>query len=309
MSAEKTTSLRRRALKGPLPYYGIILPLRTIVRALPPRQALRFGCLVGTLMYHGVRRYREVALRNLADAFGWERQQTEAVARQTFRNIGKTLVEFLRLPVQSPEEIRRLCRLERMEYLHEALAAGRGVLVISAHYGNWELLAARAVADGIPLTVVAREADDAATNSLVNGIREDRGYRVIPRQSAPRRVLEALRRNHVVVLLMDQNTISGGEFVPFFGRPAATVTGPAVFALRTGAAVIPAFDVRQPDDTHVGRCEPPVIPTVTGDRDEDVRALTARLTAVIEAQVRSDPTQWFWIHDRWRHRPPEERCH
>lgn len=307
MNGANTTARRRRTLNAALPYYGVALPLQTVARALPPRQATQFGGLVGMLMYRTVRQYREVALRNLANAFGWERHQTEAVARETFRNLGKTMVEFLRLPVLPPAELRRLCRLERMEYVEEGLAAGRGALVVSAHYGNWELLAARAVADGIPLNVVAREADDAAMNSLVNGIREECGYRVISRQSAPRRVLEALRRNEVVVMLMDQNTISGGAFVPFFHRPAATVTGPAVFALRTGAAVIPAFVTRQPDDTHVGRCEPPVAPTRTGDRAEDIRALTARLTAVIETQIRADPTQWFWIHDRWRHRPPEER--
>jgi KDO2-lipid IV(A) lauroyltransferase len=120
-------------------------------------------------------------------------------------------------------------------------------------------------------------------------------------------VLEALRRNEVVVLLMDQNTIKGGEFVPFFGRLAATVTGPAVFALRTGAPLIPAFVQRQPDDTHIGRFLGPVTPARTGDREQDVRALTAQLTAIIECQIRADPTQWFWIHDRWRHRPREER--
>jgi KDO2-lipid IV(A) lauroyltransferase len=307
MSVSNAAGLRRRERKHTLRYYGFILPLQTLARVLPPRQADRFGSLIGLLMFRCVRRYREVARRNLANAFGWGPRETEAAARETFQNIGKTLVEFLRLPGLSAAEVRRLCRLEGIEYVHEALAAGRGVIVISAHYGNWELFTARVAADSIPVSVVAREADDAAMNALVNGIREGCGYRVIPRQSAPRRVLEKLRRNEVVALLMDQNTISGGEFVPFFDRLAATVTGPAVFALRTGAALIPAFDVRQPDGTHVGRFEPPVVPVVTGDQVEDVRALTARLTAVIEAQIRANPTQWFWIHDRWRHRPPHER--
>jgi Kdo2-lipid IVA lauroyltransferase/acyltransferase len=307
MSDSKAVARRRRERTRALSYYTFILPMQRLVQLLPSSAATRLGGLIGLLMFRIVRRYREVALRNLASAFEWGPQQTERVARETFRNLGKTLVEFLRLPVLSAAEIRRICRLEGTEYVTQELTAGRGVIIITAHYGNWELFAARVAIDGVRLNVVAREADDAATNALVNGIREGCGYRVIPRQSAARGVLEALRRNEVVVLMMDQNTIAGGEFVPFFDRLAATVTGPAVFALRTGAAIVPAFAVRQPDGTHVGRVLPPFVPIRTGDRAEDVRMLTAHLTAVIEAQVRADPTQWFWIHDRWRHRPPDER--
>jgi KDO2-lipid IV(A) lauroyltransferase len=266
------------------------------------------GVALGELLFRGVRRYREVALRNLSWAFGWDEAKTETVARLTFRNLGKTLVEFLRLPSLNPEQVRRLCRLEGLEHIHEALGLGRGVLLITAHYGNWELFAARYVLEGRPLWVVGRDADDPATDALVKGIRESCGYRVIPRQSAPRGVLAALRRNEAVAILMDQNTIQGGEFVPFFGRLAATVTGPAVFALRTGAPVMTCFAIRQPDDTYVGRVDPPILFEPTEDREADVINLTAQLTAVIEAQIRADPTQWFWIHDRWRHRPAAERA-
>jgi KDO2-lipid IV(A) lauroyltransferase len=298
---------REHQLSSLLPYYLFLLPLQRTARLLPAPMAPRLGAAVGMLLYRGVPRYREVAQRNLAMAFGWEAPQAKAVARQVFRNIGKTLVEFLRMPGISIHEIRRRCRLEGLDHLQAGLAAGRGVLLVTAHYGNWELLAKRLVAEGLPLSVVAREADHLATNALINGIRERSGYRVISRRHAPRGVLEALRRNEVVALLIDQNTVQGGEFVPFFGRLAATVTGPAVFALRTGAAVVPGFAVRQADDSHVGQLLPAVSLTGSGDRSADVRELTALLTKVIEAQIRADPSQWFWIHDRWRHRPPNER--
>jgi KDO2-lipid IV(A) lauroyltransferase len=278
-----------------------------LARLLPMPWAERLGAAVGDLVYWCVPRYRAVARRNMAAALEWEAPRVEAAVRQVFRNIGKTLIEFLRMPIISPSEIRQLCHLEGLEYVHAGLAAGRGVLLITAHYGNWELIAARLVEAGVRLNVVARDADDPATNAMINGIREQCGYRVIPRQSAPRGVLAALRRNEVVAMLIDQNTIEGGEFVPFFGRLAATVTGPAVLALRTGAAVIPGFCRRRPDDSHLAFGFPPVTLPRTGDMDADVRALTAHLTALIEAQVRADPTQWFWIHDRWRHRPPEEQ--
>jgi Kdo2-lipid IVA lauroyltransferase/acyltransferase len=300
---------RRRKLSLFLRYHLFILPLQQTARLLPAPLAAPLGTAVGLLLYRAVPRYREVALRNLAAVFEWEATRIDAVARQVFCNIGKTLVEFLRMPGISDEELRRRCPLEGIQHLRSGLEAGRGVLLVTAHYGNWELLAKRLVAEGFLLSVVAREADYPRTDALVNGIRERCGYHVIPRRHAPRGVLEALRRNEVVALLVDQNTVKGGEFVPFFGRPAATVTGPAVFALRTGAAVVPGFAIRQSDDTHLGRLLAPVQRPATGDRVADIRVLTEQLTGVIEEQVRADPAQWFWIHDRWRHRPPEDRAH
>jgi KDO2-lipid IV(A) lauroyltransferase len=306
MELTKDRGERKEDLASLLPFYLFLLPLQTTARVLPWRPAQRLGVGIGELLYRGVRRYREVALRNLDSAFGWEACRTQTVARQSFRNIGKTLVEFLRLPTLSKEAIRSRFHLEGMEHLHAARAAGRGALLITAHYGNWEFFAARLVLEGIPCSVVAREADTAVTNGMIQRVREACGYRVIPRQSAPRGVLGALRQNEMVAMLIDQNTVRGGIFVPFLGRQAATAIGPAVFALRTGASVVPCFAVRQPDDTHVGRFLPPVALPQSGDRETDIRELTARLTAIIETQVRADPTQWFWIHDRWRHRPPEE---
>jgi Kdo2-lipid IVA lauroyltransferase/acyltransferase len=294
-------------MRRPSPIFWLLIAVAGIARMLPTSLAQRLGAALGDLLFWGVRRYREVARRNLKAAFGWEAPRVEVVARQVFRNIGKSLVEFLRMPALSTAEVRRLCQLEGMEHLNAALDAGRGAMIITAHYGSWELLAARLVVEGIPLSVVARDADDGAINALIHRIREGCGYRVIPRQSAPRGVMEALRRNEVVAILMDQNTTQGGQFVPFFGRTAATATGPALLALRTGAALLPGFSIRLPDDRHVGRLWPRVVPHRTKDLEADVLELTAHLTQLIEAQVREDPTQWLWIHDRWRHRPPEER--
>jgi KDO2-lipid IV(A) lauroyltransferase len=294
-------------MKRPSAIYLLLTAVAGTVRVLPAAPAQRLGSALGDLLYWSVRRYREVARRNLTASFGWEAVRVEAVVRQVFRNIGKSVVEFLRLPALSEQEVRRLCELEGVEHLRAALAAGRGAMVITAHYGSWELLAARLVVEGFPLSVVARDADDDAINALINQIREGCGYRVIPRQTAPRGILEALRRNEVVAVLMDQNTTQGGQFVPFFGRMAATAIGPAVLALRTGAVLLPGFSIRLPDDRHLWRAYPPVVPARTQDLEADVLELTAHLTRIIETQVRADPTQWLWIHDRWRHRPPEER--
>lgn len=287
-------------------FFYFLLPLGALARMLPHPMAQRLGAFVGDMLFWSVPRYRAVARRNLQAALGWEPARVEAVARQVFCNIGKTLIEFLRLPILSAEALRALCGLEGMQHLRTALAAGKGAMIVTAHYGSWELLAARLIIEGVPLSVVARDADDGATNAFINRIRAQCGYHVIPRQSAPRQVLEALRRNEVVAILIDQNTTVGGRFVPFFGRMASTVTGPAQFALRTGAALLPGFAHRLADGRHIGRIDPPLTLFRTEDREKDILTITTHLTAMVEAQVRADPTQWFWIHDRWRHRPPEE---
>src|SRR6266540_7475547 len=161
MTQQQASARNRKGLSGQLPYYLFLRPLQVIARAVAPRQAALLGTAVGELLYRGVPRYRGVARRNLTAAFGWNADQTEAVARQACRNIGKTLVEFFQMPGWSATEVRRRCQLEGIEHLWTALDQGRGALVPTAHYGNWELFAARVVAEGIPLSVVAREADDA----------------------------------------------------------------------------------------------------------------------------------------------------
>src|SRR5262249_50006566 len=135
---------------------------------------------------------------------------------------------------------------------------------------------------------------------LINWIRGGCGYRVISRGHATRPALECLRRNEALGILLDQNTSSGGIYVDFFGHPAATAPGPAILARRTGAPLIPLFDRRREDGTHVVEFHPPVEWRATGDRDQDVLEITARLTQAIERQIRAEPAQWFWIHNRWK---------
>lgn len=281
--------------------------LSRLVHALPDPSAARFGEGLGDALLHASARYRRVAIRNLRLVFGeeWTEEQVQAAARDTFRNIGKTAVEFLRMASMSEKELRAKTFYEGREHLDAALARGKGVLYLTAHFGNWEMMGARLAQDGYPLNVVARDADDESVNRLMNGIRERWGYRVFSRSRSVKPLLQALRRNEMLAILNDQNYTTG-IFVPFFGRPAATATGLASLARATGAAVVPAFCVRQPDNTHCIQIHPALPLQFTEEKDEDIYRVTALVTQEIEAMVRRYPTQWMWIHDRWKHRPPEE---
>jgi KDO2-lipid IV(A) lauroyltransferase len=279
-------------------------------RALSDRAALSLGAAVGSAAYLLLPRYRRTARATLSRAFGntWSPEEIEATARQNFRHLGQTLVEFVKMSEWDGVEIDRRVKLRGTDHLDAALTAGRGVVCVTAHYGNWELLAARMVRAGYPLSVLARTSDDPAIEAIIASIRRRHGYHVIDRErrSVMRPSLECLRQNKILGILMDQNTKANEIFVEFFGHPASTATGPAILARRTGALLVPVFDRRQADGRHVAEFLPALEWDTTSDAERDIREMTICLTRLIEAQVRADPTQWFWIADRWKRQPAEQ---
>jgi Kdo2-lipid IVA lauroyltransferase/acyltransferase len=297
---------RTRPLESWLTRQSIRALLRT-VGMLPDRAARPVGSAIGTLVHTLVPPYRRVARANLARAFGatWSQAEIERTARRNFHHLGLSLVEFLKMSHWDGADIDRRVELRGTHHLDTARAAGRGVICVTGHYGNWELLAARMVRAGYPLHVIARTDDDPAIEAIIASIRRRHGYRVIDR--APERVLRpslaCLRRNEILGILMDQNSSGSEAFVDFLGHPASTATGPAILARRTGARLVPVFDRRREDGTHVSEFLPALEWEATENQERDIWEATARLSRVIEAQVRADPTQWFWVADRWKRQP------
>jgi KDO2-lipid IV(A) lauroyltransferase len=259
--------------------------------------------------YRVMPRYRKVARANLRKAYGdsWPEAEIERVARESFRNLGITLVEFfLRQPRITGEEIDREVRFVGQEHFEAAFARGKGVILVTAHYGNWEMMGPRLARAGYQVNAISRTADDPGLERMIEAIRTRSGLRQIPRRQAARQGLTALRRNEILAILLDQNTLEGGIFVPFFGHPASTATGPALFSLKTGAALVPTFCLREADGTHTMKAWPPIYPTqqsAANSRQSEVFRLTAEVTRVIELQIRERPELWFWLHNRWKLQP------
>lgn len=286
----------------------LLRTLKLIGRVMPDPVLAAMGRGLGVAAYRTMRRYREVAHRNLERAYGaeWDEARRTAVARECFRNVGMTLIEFfLKQSRLTGEEVERLVRFEGQEHYEEALARGNGVILVSAHYGNWELMGPRMQRAGYPLSGISRTADDPGTDQMVSAIRTGGGLKQIPRSRAAREGLATLRRNEILAIMLDQNTIEGGIFVPFYGHPASTAQGPAVFALKTGAAIVPTFCIRERDGSHTMRAYPPIYPEPTGDRAADIWRLTAEMTRAIERQVRERPELWCWLHNRWKLQPSD----
>jgi Kdo2-lipid IVA lauroyltransferase/acyltransferase len=282
----------------------LLAPFGWLLAHLPSAVGLAAGRRLGDLLWWALPGRRAVALDNLRRVFGGERPPAEIrrLGRRSFQHVGMNLVEACRYFLRPTHVMLSRVRVEGLQHFQTAAAHGRGVLVLTAHFGNWELLAAAHVLTGVPLSIVMRPLDHPLLEDLAARFRRRSGAELIVKRQAVREVLTALRRQRMVGILLDQNaTRAEGVFVPFFGIPASTSKGLAVLALRTGAPVVPVFLRREPDGRHCMDVGPPLAPPPDGD----IEAYTATFNLAIEAAIRRAPEQWLWMHARWRTRPRE----
>lgn len=207
--------------------------------------------------------------------------------------------------VQPVERVLAGIRVEGLEHLQRAMLAHGRALVLTAHVGNWELLAVAHRLTGYPLAVVVRPLDSPWLNALAARLRRRSGAQLIDKRGALKPVLRALAGGRMVGILLDQNAARReAVFVPFFGRAASTSKSLALMALRTGSPVVPIFIRREAAGGHCVTILPGLPVPARADEGAMIE-LTRRCTATIEAAIRATPEQWLWVHDRWRTRPAE----
>lgn len=266
---------------------------------MPERLADGLGRLIGLIAHTLDGKHRERARANLRMVFpDWSESEVRRVARACFAHFGKTGARFLRAPALSRDEVIASVRCDRLQLIHDALGEGKGAILITAHIGNWERMAHFFALNGIPLSVIARDANDQVSNQVVNRTRRSQGFEVYSRSTAARRVLRDLQQNRCVGILPDQNAQEA--FVPFFSIPAGTVLGPAMFHLHTGAPILTTFCVEKEDGSYEVKVARLHLPERTGNREKDAAAIMERINLAIEQVVREHPEQWLWLHDRWR---------
>ena len=282
---------------------GLAVGLGTLLSCLPARLAYALGEGAGAFAYRWDRRHREIARENLARAFPEKSPgEIEAMARAVFSNLGQTAVDVARSRRLLRPGGRDAVAFEGLERLVAARDRGRGVLLIAAHFGPWELLPLVAALFYGSIHVVARPLDNPRLDASLTALRERGGNRVISKQQALPAILKVLREGGTVGMLIDQHIREqDGVVVPFFGRPASTVPAPALFALRSGAAVLPAGILREAGrGLYRVRVGEEVALTRSGDLKTDLVRNTARFTAALEPMIRECPEAWFWVHRRWK---------
>lgn len=283
--------------------YLVVLVFRRMFLLLPFKWAFKINPILAGLAYYLFRRERLKMHEHLRLAYGKEKSESEirAIAKEVFRNIGRSAAENLSWNKLGVEFLKSHVTIINPEGLTKAFEKGKGVIGLTGHLGNWELLGA-VVANmmKIPFAVVARDFPNPWLNKIFEDERKAMGFDVVYRGRSGIELLRRLKRNEGLGILADQKIRGEGVFVPFFGHPAKAYSSIAELILRTDVSVVPMFIIRNNDlTTHTVFIDNPMIFSLSGNKEEDIKNISSAYTAVIEKYVRQYPEQWMWMHRRW----------
>lgn len=275
---------------------------------LPEWAAHCLGRIVAFLAYRVVRFRVKIVRSQLAMAFPDDAPSERLkIEKEFYRHLGLTAVEILRVKYLSDERIAARVRIRGLERIEEAQKLGRGVFVLTAHLGNWEMAIASFAASGYDTHVVVKELKGNVGQHVAVSMREKHGVNLISRRHSIREIFKVIKNNGAVGFVLDQNmTAQEGVFVNFFGQPACTMPGLAIMASRLDAPVIPMSCHRDARGIHHVEFFPPIPWDEPAglSRNDVIRHNTRRYTSALEAMIRRHPEQWLWIHKRWRTQPP-----
>jgi len=260
------------------------------------------------------RRYRRRISRNLKIAFGntLDDEKRAKIARSLSENLGLNFAETLISATDKKQHLLDRIQVHGIEHLENALAHGKGVLALSAHLGNFTLIGLKMKAEGYPFHILVKDPRYPAVAEAFHLLQAAQGGNFIyvePWERALRQILSCLRKNEIVCILADEKKRKTGVLVDFFGHPAPTATGPAVFALRTGAPLVPIFITRSTDGLQHIHIEPQLALNLNGNKTSDIPAVVNTYTKVIEQYIRLYPDQWFWINNRWKKKIRDQALH
>jgi KDO2-lipid IV(A) lauroyltransferase len=279
----------------------VIAFLAKMMGCLPLKTGRLLGSRLGRLAFYLDARHRAIVLRNLAHAhYGNDSVANRKLARQVFENLGKVFFEIAWASRLSRRGLLKYIRVEGMNHFQNAYRKGHGVMFLTAHFGNWELLAVFPAMIGCPTNIVYRPLDFRPLDRFFIDLRCRFGGKLIPTKRSAARIVKDLRNGETVALLMDQNVDwYEGVFVDFLGQPACTNKGMALLALKTEAPVVPIFMVRKESGFEVT-----ILPEIelfkSDDKIKAIETNTERYNKAIETIVRRYPDQWFWVHQRWK---------
>lgn len=281
--------------------YAAVKTVLVIINLLPYRIALLIGDFMGIIGFSILGIRRKVTLDNLKKSFGdkYSDKEYAKIGSRAYRNIAKSMIEYGLFPSLKKRGLSQFLTIEGIEHFQKIKDEGRGAVMVTGHFGSWELMGAYLAESGWPIDYLVGEQHNLMVNNLMNDYRRIYGIGLIEMGVAARGVIKALRAGRMVAMLSDQDAGSDGAIVEFLGRPASTPKGPAAFSIKTGAPLICGYIVREGKRQKI-MIEPTIDLKPTGNKDEDIRLLTQAYTSILEKYVREYPDHWFWPHRRWK---------
>jgi len=279
---------------------GLFIILSIPIAILPFRFSIKAGELLGLLLFHAWGNRRRIAIENIKKtAFSYQLSAI-SLAKETFKNLGKSFVEVLKVYYGLGEKIIDSVEIEGIENFNRAKSKGKGILFITGHCGNWELTAIAGSAKVAGIAVIARPINNPYLNTLIERARQRYGNSVIYKRGALKDIIKSLRGNDCVGILMDQAVLSDeGYVIDFLGRGAWTTKMPALIARKTGAAVLPVF-IHRTERGHKIEIHPEVELSNIEDKEKAIIEDTKRFSGFIEGYIKENPSEWLWIHRRWK---------
>ncbi|MGA1869299.1 MAG: lysophospholipid acyltransferase family protein [bacterium] len=283
--------------------YYVVLCIMKCMSITPRSFILSMGKVLGIIVYFIDRKHRLLIINNLKRVFQDKREDWyRSIARQNFCNFGMLSLEFSHISRLTKDTIKDILTFDGKEYIESALSQGKGVILLSAHTGNWELAAAGMSLLDLPFNAVVKRIKNPYVNHIITSQREYAGMKTILHGDGVKKIVKALKNNEIVCFLVDQaSSKKNGIPVSFFGYPAWTHIGIIVLALKYNPPIIPAFALRE-GIKHRLVFQKPFELIRTDTLKKDIEVNTLRMNKLIEGVVREYPSQWFWMHNRWKRR-------
>ena len=285
--------------------YKTLMLMSRLIRLLPYDALLMLGRAFGNLYYLLVKKQRERAVAQMMPALNVTESEARKLVRESFVNLARNMLDILYMPNLNEENLSEYIEIDHLERMRMALMEGSGVVVLTGHVGSWEWLSAAFSLNGMPVTAIAKLQPNAEYSRVLDDLRATIHVEIFNRGTNELRAAgRALKDGKILGFLADQDAGPGGAFINFLGKVASTPLGPAVFARRFNAPVLPAFIVRKEDGRHLVKIGEIMHFEDTGDTDADLLRFTEKMTKILEEIIREHPTQWLWFQKRWN-TPPE----
>jgi KDO2-lipid IV(A) lauroyltransferase len=276
--------------------YFLFFFIVNLIKIFPLSIAYYIGKLLGKIGYFILPKYRKKAFRNLMIAFPkFSKRKVKEITYLTFQNFGKSFVEFFLFSNPSRDYLKKYVTIEGINYLKEALEKKKGIIIFSAHLGNWELIPLTFSLMGYPMSILTKKQRNKYINEMINKVRRREGIEIIESAKTPKRIIKLLQEGKILGIVGDQSKFQGVK-VNFFGKPIMVAGGAGAFVLHYKVILIPTFDIREEDNRHRIIIEKPL---VLEEEEISVEEIMKRLMEKVESYVKRYPEQWIWWYHQW----------